>query len=322
MLAHRWALAFGAVLALALTAAGAAPPVHVTFATPSLTALNWTNFVAQALGFYDREGLQLDLSVVEPKTILSAIISGSIEIGLGNGADAIVADDKGADLVAVGSGADSNPYKFMAAASVKSFRDLKGKTIGISGPLDTYTYVIKDVLRRNGLDPERDVDFITGGGQNQRMAALLGGGIAAGLVSPPYDTQLAERGFTSLAYIPDYFPHMQASITIVRRDWARRNGDVLRRYLRAQAAASHWLNDPANRPRAIAILVAALKTTPAEASESYDAYVKRRFFTDGFCELRPGMEAVLKMMHDQGRTPSTTAEVGKYVDPEWCPRGR
>jgi ABC-type nitrate/sulfonate/bicarbonate transport system substrate-binding protein len=113
---------------------------------------------------------------------------------------------------------------------------------------------------------------------------------------------------------------MQASITLVRRSWATSHSDVLRRYLRAQAEASRWLNDPAHKTEAIAILASALKSTPAESAESYDAYVHSHFFTNDFCQLRPGMAAVLKMMHDQGRTQSTAADLAKYVDPQWCPK--
>lgn len=314
-------LLFALLLALAAPAAvAAADPVRLNFATPSLTALNWPNFVAQAEGFYAREGLDFELTLVEPKTILPSLISGAMDVALGNGADAVVADDKGADLVAVGSGADSNPYHLMSIPSVKSFADLRGKSIGTSGPLDTYTYVLTELLERHGLSPGKDVEFIAGGGQNQRIAALMSGAIAAGLVSAPYDLRLEQRGFNSLAYVPDSVPHMQASITLVRRSWVATHADVLRRYLRAQAEASRWLNDPAHKSEAIAILIKALKSTPAEADESYDAYIKSHFFANDFCQLRPGMEAVLTMLHEQGRTKSTPADVSKYVDPQWCPK--
>jgi ABC-type nitrate/sulfonate/bicarbonate transport system substrate-binding protein len=301
--------------------APAAPKVLLRYVTPSITAQNWPHFIADAEGFFSREGLQVELTPIDPNTLAATLIGGSTDIALAASSPLVIAIDKGADLVAVGAGADRSPYSLVASPAIKTIKDLKGKRIGAVSPFEAYTVVIKEILRKAGLDPEKDVEFVYGGGQNQRFAALLGGAVQAGLLTPPSDKKLLERGFNALAFTPDYYPYLQLSITTVRRDWARQHPDVLRRYLRSQADASKWLNDRRNRDRALQILEKATNSSPEEAAAAYDAYVvKVHDFPNNYCVMRPGMQALLKMMHDLGQTTSNPADVGKYVDDEWCPK--
>ncbi len=301
--------------------APAAPKVQLRFVSPSITAQNWPHFIAVSQGFYDREGLSVEMTAIDPTTLLAALIGGSAEISLAPAGQLVVAVDKKAGIVAVGSGADRVPYTLMSAPGIKTIKDLKGKKIGAVAPYEAYTVVIKQVLRKAGLDPEKDVDFVYGGGQNQRLSALLGGAVQAGLLSPPLDKKAAERGFNSLVFTPDLYKFLQLSITTVRRDWAQLHPDILRRYLRSQADASRWLNDRRNKAVALAILEKATNSTPDEAEAAYVAYVVRvHDFPNNYCVMRPGMEAILAMMHDLGQTTATPADVGRYNDDEWCPK--
>ena len=59
---------------------------------------------------------------------------------------------------------------------------MKGKRIGVASAIDVYTYVAKEMIRKAGLDPDRDVEWVVGGGQNQRLTAILGGAIPGGLL--------------------------------------------------------------------------------------------------------------------------------------------
>jgi ABC-type nitrate/sulfonate/bicarbonate transport system substrate-binding protein len=109
----------------------------------------------------------------------------------------------------------------------------------------------------------------------------------AALFVPPQDRELTEKGFSVLATTMDYYPQLQLSLTAVRRDWAEQHADVLRRYLRARAAASQWLNDPANRAEAIAILADKLKIPPDVAAYTYEQNVSRiQAFPNDGCILR------------------------------------
>lgn len=308
-------LPLGVVAAHAQQAAGKTV-IHEAF--PSKNAAFWPNFVATSLGYYAKEGIEVQPIIVDPNVSVSTLIGGSAEISYADTTQLLLALEKGANLVAVGLSTDRQPYKLMAAPGIKTIADLKGKKIGAASAIDIYTYVLKQIFIKGGLDPEKDVDWIVGGGQNQRLAAAIGGAVQAGLFSPPSDAKLSGLGFTSLAFTPDYYPNLTLSAETVRRDWAQQNGDTLRHLLAAEAVAVKWINDPANKAQAIDILAKAVNATPADAEDAYEAYIGKHAWTDA-CIHQPGMVNVVKIMHITNQLKTITeADVPKFADPQWC----
>ena len=287
-------------------------------AFPSKNAAFWPNFVATSLGLYAKEGVEIQPVIVDPNVTVSALMGGSVEISYADSTQLLLSLQKGANLVAVGLSTDRQPYKLMAAPGIKTIAELKGKKIGAASAIDIYTYVLKQILRTADLDPDEDVVWVVGGGQNQRLAAAIGGAVQAGLFSPPSDAKLTGLGFTTLAFTPDYYPNLTLSAETVRRDWAQKNGDTLRHLLAAEAAAVKWLNDPANKAKAIEILSTAVKATPADAEDAYESYIAKHAWTDA-CIHRPGLVNVVKIMHETKQlTKITAADVPKFADPQWC----
>ena len=309
-------LAFLSVIAAQAQPASATVVIHEAF--PSKNAAFWPNFVATSLGLYAKEGIEVQPVIVDPNVTVSTLIGGSAEISYADSTQLLLALEKGANLVAVGLSTDRQPYKLMAAPGIKTIADLKGKKIGAASAIDIYTYVLKQILRKADLDPDKDVEWVVGGGQNQRLAAAIGGAVQAGLFSPPSDAKLKGLGFTSLAFTPDYYPNLTLSAETVRRDWAQQNGDTLRHLLAAEAGAVKWINEPANKAQAIDILVKAVNATPADAEDAYEAYITKHAWTDA-CIHQPGMVNVVKIMHEtQQLKKITEADVPKFADPQWC----
>lgn len=316
----RFAMAAVLVLASAgiATKAQAAGTIVIHEAFPSKNAAFWPNFVATSLGLYAKESIEVQPIIVDPNVSVSTLIGGSAEISYADSTQLLLALEKGANLVAVGLSTDRQPYKLMAAPGIKTIADLKGKKIGAASAIDIYTYVLKQILIKAKLDPEKDVEWVVGGGQNQRLAAAIGGAVQAGLFSPPSDARLTGLGFTTLAFTPDYYPNLTLSAETVRRDWAQQNGNTLRHLLAAEAAAVKWINDPANKAKAIEILAKAVNATPADAEDAYEAYIVKHAWTDA-CIHRPGMVNVVKIMHETKQLKTITeADVPKFADPEWC----
>lgn len=314
--------------ALALLLAGGAPVVAqqtpaktvIHEGYPSRVATFWPNYVAAAKGFYAKQGIQVDDVVVDPNVTTSALIGGSVDISYADSTQLLLALEKGASLVAVGLGTDRQPYHLMAAPGIKTVADLKGKKIGVASAVDIYTYVLKQILRKAGLDPEKDVDWVVGGGQNQRVSAMVGGAIHAGLASPPSDTRLKDLGFTSLVFTPDIYPYLTLSQTTVRRDFAEQHADVLKKVLLAQTEAVRWLNNPANKAEAIKLLETTINAKTSDAEAAYAYYIGQHVWPDA-CVHRPGLVNTVKIMRETHQLTTITADdVPKFADPQWCPK--
>jgi NitT/TauT family transport system substrate-binding protein len=292
----------------------------VRYAIPSYGAVFWPNYVADKKGFYTAQNLDVKTIQIDPNITVTSLIGGSIDIAFADSTQLVYAVQKKADLVAVGLSTDRHPYSLIGGPGIMSISQLKGKKIGAVSEIDVYTYVAKKMLRSGGLDPDKDVQWVIGGNQTRRMAAMTAGLIDAGLFTPPSDSRLVSQGFHRLAFAPDLFPHLMLSTQTVRRDWAEKNGDILRRMLRAQVNALHWLYDPANAAEAQRILMTATGAKQADAREAYDAFVKPHAWLDG-CVHREGLVTVVGILREMKQLPTLTeADVSKFSDPQWCPK--
>ena len=50
--------------------------------------------------------------------------------------------------------------------------DLKGKKIGVSSLGGMSTLVVREIVARSGLDPDRDVTYLSVGGSDTRSGAM------------------------------------------------------------------------------------------------------------------------------------------------------
>lgn len=317
------------VFALAATIAAGCAPVRsqgaggdlktFTRGTVSTTAVEWPDIVARKKGFYANEGLKMEQALISPTTITPSLIGGSIQFGFINASQLVIADKAGADLVAIGQGADPSPYSLMAAKSIKSLSDLRGKTISLAEQGDVYAEATKEILRKSGLDPDQDVNLRYGGNSNQRMAALMAGAVDAVPVVPPQDRILLDQGYNAIAFYPDYFPKLALSLTAVTRSFAKANPDIVRAFMRAQAAAIAWLYNPANKDEAMKLLMEETRADLPAASQAYDIYlVKLRIFPPNGCIQTPGIDALIHVLSSVNKSIKDGEPASQFVDTQYC----
>lgn len=291
----------------------------VTRGTVSTTAVEWPDMVARARGFYAKEGLNVEQALISPTTITPSLIGGTIQFGFINASSMIVADKAGADLVAIGEGADPSAYSLVSGKAIKTFSDLKGKTISLSEPGDAYAEATKEILRKAGLDPDKDVNLRYGGNSNQRMAALAAGAVDAVPLVPPQDKQMVDQGFNVLAFYPDYYPNLTLSTTAISRAWAKNNVETIKAFMRAQAAATAWLYDPANKEEALKILINETKADHPSALQAYDIYLlKLRMYPLDGCVRKSGFEALVKVLSKVNPTVKADEDVDQFIDLQYC----
>ena len=312
----------GAVIATAGVApAGAQALKTFTRGTVSTTAVEWPDIIARKKGFYEKEGLKVEQALLSPTTITPSLIGGSIQIGFINASQLVIADKAGADLVAIGQGADPSPYSLVTAKNIKSMADLKGKTLSLAEPGDVYAEATKEILRKAGLDPDKDINIRYGGNSNQRMAALVAGAVDAVPLVPPQDRLLVDQGYNAIAFYPDHFPKLALSTTAVTRGWAKANPDTVKAFMRAQSAAIKWLNEPANKDEAVKLLVEETKTDEASSRQAFDVYVtKLHMFPPNACVQPEGFENMIKMISRVNKNVKADDPVSQFIDTQYCPQ--
>jgi ABC-type nitrate/sulfonate/bicarbonate transport system substrate-binding protein len=308
-------------------AASAAPPAPVTLRLGQVTttAMFWPIYVAQTKGLFQAENLTVEQIVFRVSSDATrAASSESVEIAGGTATDSVIlADEQGnADLVAVAGALNKPTYSLIVRPEIKSFADLKGKTLGVSDLKDGSTTLLMHMLERGGLKAG-DYDLIQAGGTPDRYAALKSGGVAGAMLTQPNDFQAIDEGYPSLGLVSDLIPDYQFTVHAVKRSWAQQNPDSMLRFLRAYAKACQWMYDPANKEEAIKILVDSLKTTDEYARRTYELMIEHAQALPKNGELNmAGMQGVMDIMVEMGNLPKPPPPMTKYVDTTWLDRAR
>ena len=323
---HRTCVTLSALIVLtpsflspSLAQTPARPLKTVTHGTVSTTAVEWPDIVATKKGFYEKEGLKVEHALISPTTITPSLIGGTIQFGFIPATAMVLADKAGADLVAIGQGADPSPYSLVTGKSIKTLADLKGKTLSLSDPGDAYTEATKEILRKAGLNPDKDLNIRYGGNSNQRMAALVAGAVDAVPLVPPQDKLLLNQGYNAVAFYPDYYPKLVLSTTAVSRAWAKNNPDTVKAFMRAQASAVTWLYDPANKNEALELLITATKADLSSAQHSYDVYLTRlHMFPTNGCVQPAGWVALISILSKVNKAVQPSDPVDQFMDTQYC----
>ncbi len=137
-------------------------------------------WLAKDLGYYQREGLDVDLLEVTGAPIaITALQAGDVDVATLTLLDTIRLNaTQTMSVRAIGaSGSDDFPF-IVAREPIQSLTDLKGKSYAVSrlGAADDTT--AKRMLQANGVDPA-EVNFVVVGAPNVRAQALLAGQIDA-----------------------------------------------------------------------------------------------------------------------------------------------
>jgi ABC-type nitrate/sulfonate/bicarbonate transport system substrate-binding protein len=185
----------------------------------------------------------------------------------------LAANSAGADLIVIGGDSTVPIYTLIVHSSIKSYADLKGKRLAITGPTDPLNYILTRMLAANGLAPN-DYEMIGLGGAPQRLAAVQNRGVAGALINQPSDFIALASGFSSLGLSTDYVDNFQYTITGARRDWAQKNRPLVVRFLRAYVKACEFFYDPKNKEAAVHALADRTKTEKDEAEKTYALYMK------------------------------------------------
>jgi ABC-type nitrate/sulfonate/bicarbonate transport system substrate-binding protein len=134
---------------------------------------------------------------------VSALIAGSVDLIVGSDLGVTTAILQGASLTRIGVTTNTTGYSMVTRPGIRTVHDLKGKIVGITPGRDAaYARVVK-LLRDNGMDPSKDVTFLSvgDGGPAARVAALSSGVIHATMFTPPSDMISEKAGMSILTKI-------------------------------------------------------------------------------------------------------------------------
>jgi NitT/TauT family transport system substrate-binding protein len=209
--------------------------------------------VARQQGFFEKYGIEIkDEDSGTGAAMIERMGKGEIDIvdgGLDNG---IAGAASGLDIVIV-SNSSLAGQELIAQPEIKSAKDLRGKTIAVDSTNMQAALLLKKMLLLAGLKPDQDYTMAVVGA-NRLKAMRENKKYAAAILSVAQAALAKQAGFVSLGNTLDVIGAVPYHGSFVRSSWARRNAELLSRYIAAEIEAQRWILAPANKPKVLAII--------------------------------------------------------------------
>jgi len=279
-------------------------------------------WAAQRQGFFEANRVAVQLTYTpNSAALIEGLNDGRYDIAMAT-IDNFVAYQEGQGEARLASepefvvvmGGDGGFLSVVAAPGVKSWADLKGKTLSVDAMTTGFAFVLRELVARGGV-ADADVTYVRAGGTNFRYRDLVAGKHDATVLRTPFEILARERGLNILGTAESLGAY-QGTVAAVRRSWAARNEATLVGFIRAYKAGVAFVYDPANRDVAEALLVANIRDmTPALAKRAYDLLLatKGGIAKDAALDL-DGIRTVLALRSKYAQPAKALSDPSKYID--------
>lgn len=286
---------------------------------------NWPIWIAQEKGYFAKGGIEVKLTPT-PNSVfqLTNLIDGKFDIAI-TAIDNVIAYMEGQgeaptqtkpDLT-VFMGGDNGFLSLVTVPDVKSYADLKGRTVSVDALTTGYAFVLLDMLKRNGLK-QGDYKIEKAGGVLERWEAIKEKKQDGTMLITPFDILAKANGLNVLQYAVDVYGNYQGLVAASRRSWAAENPQKVEAYIRGTIAGVDFLLDPKNKDEAIAILRKNLPQMSEQlAAQSYALMTGPKGFTPKAALNVEGVRKVLELRSEYGEPKKAMSDPMKYYDAKY-----
>jgi ABC-type nitrate/sulfonate/bicarbonate transport system substrate-binding protein len=207
--------------------------------------------IAQEKGYFREYGID-NVRIVETENPLPALIGGSLDFMLYDTDTTMAAAAKSGTTLpylAVYLGGEANILG--VRRGIDNAEDLKGTTI-TGGQFDSRNdFLMRQLLRENGVDPEKDVKLVSTGGQsNERLQAVIAGTVDGASLQLRHRKLLEDEGGKFLFERTDRVPQVGWSASPELAD----DPDTMAAFLAATLRAREFITDQANKDEVLGIV--------------------------------------------------------------------
>jgi ABC-type nitrate/sulfonate/bicarbonate transport system substrate-binding protein len=213
----------------------------VPIAFSSIAVVQSGIWVTKEARLFEKYGLNADLVYVASGTTVSqAMVSGEFLAGLVGGA-IVTANVSGADFAIVGGVVNRPNFYLTAHPSIKKPTDLRGKAVGITRYGSSTDFIIRFLLQKWGMEPDREVKILQMGGQPEILAGMKAGVVQAGVTGSPTEFMARKAGFTVLQDMGKIGLEYPINSIVTTRSFIRKDPKTVRSLLMAYTEGVHRL---------------------------------------------------------------------------------
>lgn len=294
---------------------------RVIIGNVSRTVEQLPNYAATDKGFFAQEGIQGDVVLIgSTDTLIQALIAGQINVAIVDPSAAINAVERGASLKIIGGTVPIAAYTLVGCPKYKTVKELKGTTLGVVSLVSGSTIFLREMLKKEGLELNRDYSVIQGGPTTQRLASLKGCNTSATMVLGGDLPRARELGFPEIARLQDYVPNLQFHSLIVDSRWAEANSQLTVRYLKAMVRAMQWAH--AHKEEAADLITKRTGIPLKYTRPTVEEYLSQGIISRDGSVNREGFQQLIDLMGERlyKQRPYPTPE--KYLDMSYLRRAQ
>jgi ABC-type nitrate/sulfonate/bicarbonate transport system substrate-binding protein len=275
-------------------------------------ATNLPVWYALDKGLFEKEGLRLTLDrTTGSKEQFADIMAGKYQFS-NTAFDNIVAYTEGQgavkydgfDVVAI-LGAHSGMNSVVGRPEIKTWADIKGKTLAVDSATSGYATVLYQILQNKGVLKDKDYGIISVGSTDARMKALREDKGQMAIIASPQDMVLKREGYNG--------------VYAIRRGYGKSNERETLAFIRAIMAAHEAVFT--DRAGTIEVL---RKLTRGLSDDDLNALYARMIGPGGLSRTTAlnlkGIDMVLKLRSVYGTAQGPTAPASRYIDTSFAER--
>jgi NitT/TauT family transport system substrate-binding protein len=122
------------------------------------------------------------------------MLGGDVQIAAAAPSAAVDAGLSGGDLVTVAGMVNIAAFYLVVRPEIKSLQDLRGHPVGVTRYGASTDFAMRYLLRKSGLEPDKDVPILQLGGQIELAAAIESGRIFGVTTGPPAMVKMERSG--------------------------------------------------------------------------------------------------------------------------------
>jgi NitT/TauT family transport system substrate-binding protein len=185
-------------------------PVQIPAITPAVSPFA----LARDRGYYRQEGLDVQLVLIPSALGMQALLAGNIKFSTAGGAGTLPIL-RGAPVKFVFTTFSRPMFWLYAKSEIRSVESLKGKKVGVSGIGSGPDSLLREILKKHGLEGGRDVIILPVGSGTGRFFALQAGSVDAAMLSVPANLLAQDAGFRELvSFIDQEWVELQGTVNV------------------------------------------------------------------------------------------------------------
>ncbi len=255
------------VVLLLLVTAAPSQARKVSVGIPVVDVSQSALSVARDRGYYQKEGREVELVLMRGGVANQALISGNVDFTTVPTA-ALQAGLQGAPVKVLLSTFHKPMFWLYSRQAIRTPKDLTGKKVAVSSLGAAGDSALREWLKKNGMDENREVAILAIGTTATRLGALATGVVDAAMMTFPHNITAAEQGFRELmSFIGSDIIQLQGAI-VTYEGLLKSDPGMVEKFLRATIRGLIYYST--NRSGAVAILARNAKSSEELASKVYD----------------------------------------------------